>query len=107
MLVGVMSTDAKAARKGPMRLLRRTFSKAWDGNIFSEAAEAAFWQTLSLPPLLLGLLGSLGYLGEWFGQSVVTSVHDKLIGFFEKVFSENAVREIIGPTVNDILTTGK
>src|SRR3982750_3949992 len=80
------TSESGNVRKGPLRLIGRTFSKAWDGNIFSEAAEAAFWQTLSLPPLLLGLLGSLGYLGEWFGQSVVTSVHDKLIGFFEKVF---------------------
>ena len=32
--------------------------QAWDDDIFSEAAAAAFWQTLSLPPLLLGLFGS-------------------------------------------------
>jgi membrane protein len=101
------TSETGSVRKGPLRLIGRTLSKAWEGNIFSEAAEAAFWQTLSLPPLLLGLLGSLGYLGEWFGQSVVITVHDKLISFFEKIFSENAVREIIGPTVNDILTTGK
>src|SRR5690606_38499410 len=41
---------AKVKRKGPLRLLGRTMNKAWEGNIFSEAAEAAFWQTLSLPP---------------------------------------------------------
>ena len=43
---------AKVKRKGPLRLLGRTMNKAWEGNIFSEAAEAAFWQTLSLPPFL-------------------------------------------------------
>src|SRR5215203_2990821 len=90
----------RVARKGPLRLLSRTLGKAWEGNIFSEAAEAAFWQTLSLPPLLLGLLGSLGFLGEWFGPSVVTAVHDRIITFAGTIFSSNAVKEIIEPTVN-------
>ncbi|WP_372668223.1 YihY/virulence factor BrkB family protein [Amycolatopsis kentuckyensis] len=101
------SAATKVARKGPWRLVTRTFAKAWEGNIFSEAAEAAFWQTLSLPPLLLGLLGSLGFVGEWFGQDVVAAVHDRIIGFCRTVFSQNAVHDIIEPTVNSILTVGK
>ncbi|WP_329049563.1 YihY/virulence factor BrkB family protein [Amycolatopsis sp. NBC_01488] len=101
------SGATKVARKGPWRLLTRTLAKAWEGNIFSEAAEAAFWQTLSLPPLLLGLLGSLGFVGEWFGQDVVAAVHDRIIGFCRTVFSQNAVHDIIEPTVNSILTVGK
>jgi membrane protein len=101
------SAATKVARKGPWRLVTRTFAKAWEGNIFSEAAEAAFWQTLSLPPLLLGLLGALGFVGEWFGTSVVTAVHDRIIGFCRTVFSSNAVQDIIEPTVNSILTVGK
>ncbi|MET8852383.1 YihY/virulence factor BrkB family protein [Amycolatopsis sp. NPDC004625] len=101
------SAATKVARKGPWRLVTRTFAKAWEGNIFSEAAEAAFWQTLSLPPLLLGLLGSLGFVGEWFGQDVVSAVHDRIIGFCRTVFSQNAVHDIIEPTVNSILTVGK
>lgn len=94
-------------RKGPLRLLGRTLNKAWEGNIFSEAAEAAFWQTLSLPPLLLGLLGSIGYIGDWFGRQVVTRVHDNIIEFAETIFSDSVVGRIIEPTVDDILTTGK
>ncbi|MGW5717715.1 YihY/virulence factor BrkB family protein [Amycolatopsis sp. NPDC003865] len=101
------SAATKVARRGPWRLVTRTLAKAWDGNIFSEAAEAAFWQTLSLPPLLLGLLGSLGFVGEWFGQGVVAAVHDRIIGFCRTVFSQNAVHDIIEPTVNSILTVGK
>ncbi|RZQ63091.1 YihY/virulence factor BrkB family protein [Amycolatopsis suaedae] len=97
----------RAGRKGPLRLLKRTLNKAWDGNIFSESAEAAFWQTLSLPPLLLGLLGSLGFIGDWFGQGVVDAVHDKIIAFCRTIFSEDVVTRIISPTVDDILHIGK
>ncbi|HVV10073.1 YihY/virulence factor BrkB family protein [Amycolatopsis sp.] len=99
--------EPRPPRKGVRRLIGRTFGKAWEGNIFSESAEAAFWQTLSLPPLLLGLLGSLGFMGDWFGPGFVTTVHDKIITFCERVFTGNVVHQIIEPTVDDILTIGK
>jgi membrane protein len=92
---------------GPLRLMARTLSKAWDFNIFSEAAEAAFWQTLSFPPLLLGLLGSLGYIGDWLGPEVVRAVHEKIIAFCRTIFSHDVVAGVIEPTVTQILTTGK
>jgi membrane protein len=85
-------------------LVKRTLAKAWHGNIFSEAAEAAYWQTLSLPPLLLGLLGCVGFLGDWFGQGIVTSVQENIIAFSRTVFSPSVVNTIIVPTVADILT---
>src|SRR5262245_3946447 len=94
-------------RRGPLRLLRRTWVKAWAGNLFSEAAEAAFWQVLSLPPLLLGLLGSLGYVAQWFGQDVIIEVRDSIIEWSNTAFSSNVVRDIIMPTVNDILRHGR
>ncbi|NKE60311.1 YihY/virulence factor BrkB family protein [Lentzea sp. PSKA42] len=97
----------RSGRKGPLRLLARTLSKAWQGNIFSEAAEAAFWQTLSFPPLLLGVLGAMGYLGDWFGDEVVKAVQEKIIGFTRTIFSADVVNDVIEPTVAEILTTGK
>jgi membrane protein len=94
-------------RRGPLRLFKRTWVKAWEGNLFSEAAEAAFWQVLSLPPLLLGLLGSLGYVAQWFGQDVIDSVHDTIIEWSHTAFSNNVVDDIIQPTVDDILRHGR
>jgi membrane protein len=94
-------------RRGPGRLLKRTWVKAWDGNLFSEAAEAAFWQVLSLPPLLLGLLGSLGYVAEWLGQEVIEKVHSAIIEWSRTAFSSSVVVDIIEPTVDDILRHGR
>ena len=112
MLVTAMGSptdnDARrSGRKGPLRLFARTLSKAWEGNIFSEAAEAAFWQTLSFPPLLLGVLGAMGYLGDWFGSEVVSAVQEKIIGFTRTIFSADVVNGVIAPTVAEILSTGK
>jgi membrane protein len=93
--------------RGPLPLVLRTVTKAWWDKIFSEAAATAFWETLSLPPLLLGLLGSLGFVGGWFGPAVVEAAHAKILSFARTIFSTNVVDEIIGPTVSDILTRGR
>ena len=101
------SAATKVARKGPWRLLTRTLGKAWEGNIFSEAAEAAFWQTLSLPPLLLGLFGILSYVGDLYGPDTVTAVQNQVVDLVGTVFSREAVQDIIAPTVADILTNAR
>jgi membrane protein len=85
----------------------RTITKAWDDSIFSKSATAAFWQTLSLPPLLLGLLGCIGYVGGWFGPDTVDIIHEKIISFSNRTFSANVVEEIIKPTVTDVLQRGR
>ena len=85
----------------------RIADQAWADSIFSKAATAAFWQTLSLPPLLLGLLGSLGYVGGWFGPDTVLIIESKIVTFSSTVFSENVVDQIISPTVADVLGRGR
>jgi membrane protein len=94
-------------RQGAWVLVKRTLVRAWDDNIFSESAAAAFWQTLSLPPLLLGLLGSLGYIGGWFGPDTIDLAEQQILRAASTVFSSNVVDEIIAPTVTTLLTTGR
>ncbi|MDT7763186.1 MAG: rane protein, partial [Mycobacterium sp.] len=53
------SPPAKPSRHHIWPIARRTVVKSWDDSIFSESAQAAFWCALSLPPLLLGMLGTL------------------------------------------------
>lgn len=84
-------------------IIRRTLSKSWDDSIFSESAQAAFWCALSLPPLLLGMLGSLAYVAPLFGPDVLPTIEDQLIRTANSFFSSNVVNEIIGPTVHDIV----
>ncbi len=96
-----------SARRAVRRLVGRTLGRAWDEDIFSESASAAFWQTLSLPPLLLGIFGILGYVGGVFGPDTVAAVQQWIIDLTAGVFSREAVDKIIAPTVADILTTAR
>jgi membrane protein len=85
------------------RIAGRTLSKAWDDSIFSESAQAGFWSVLSLPPLLLGLLGSLSYIAPLFGPDTLPAIEQRLISTASSFFSTNIVNEIIEPTINDIV----
>ncbi|MBO0875145.1 MAG: YihY/virulence factor BrkB family protein [Pseudonocardia sp.] len=100
------ATDAIGGSKG-RRLMVRTLSKAWDDGIFAMAAQAAYWETLSLPPLLLGLFGSMGYVAGWFGPESLISVQHGIIRFANTIFSREVVTQAIEPTVVDILNRGR
>jgi membrane protein len=96
----------KRARRGPLRLISRTATKAWKDSFVSMSAQAAFWMTLSLPPLLLGLLGSLGFVTSWLGPATVGAAQREIVRLATGVFSAEVVNQIIRPTVSDILTKG-
>ncbi|WP_406282039.1 YihY/virulence factor BrkB family protein [Nocardia sp. NBC_00881] len=97
---------AHAGRK-TVTLVVRVAAKAWEDSIFAKSAAAAFWQTLSLAPLLLGVLGSLGYVGGWFGPDTVEIVESKIIIFSRDLFSATVVSDLIQPTVQDVLGRGR
>jgi membrane protein len=85
----------------------RLLTRAWNDDVLGQSASAAFWQTLSLPPLLLGLFGLLGYAERWFGPDTVVAVQEWITRITGGLFSRNAVDEIIVPTVAEILTTAR
>ncbi|OBI83641.1 YihY/virulence factor BrkB family protein [Mycobacterium sp. E740] len=93
----------KPSRHHIRHLVRRTLSKSWDDSIFSESAQAAFWSALSLPPLLLGMLGSLAYIAPLFGPETLPTIQDQIIDTAGRFFSSNVVTEIIEPTIRDIV----
>ncbi|OBI07859.1 ribonuclease BN [Mycobacterium sp. E2462] len=93
---------AKPSRHHIWRISLRTLSKSWDDSIFSESAQAGFWSALSLPPLLLGMLGTLSYVAPLFGADMLPSIQRQLISTAHNVFSPSVVNEIIEPTVRDI-----
>jgi membrane protein len=93
----------KRTRHHIWRVVVRTLSKAWDDSIFSESAQVAFWQVLSLPPLLLGLLGSLAYIAPLFGPDTLATIEHRLISAANSFFSPSVVNEIIAPTITDIV----
>ena len=91
----------------PLQVLGRALAKAWSDRILGLSAEAAFWQVLSVPPLLIGLLGSLGYLGDWIGADSVQEIEDRLLRVAAEAVTPDVVDKLVEPTLNDILNSGR
>jgi membrane protein len=71
------------------------------------SAEAAFWQALSTAPLLLALLGSIGFIGGWFGPDTINTVQSRIVTVLRTVFSPEVSSTLIEPTVDTILHRGQ
>ena len=71
------------------------------------AAEAGFFALLSLPPLLLGLVGSIGYFQGILGADVVADVQNRIIELSRTVLSDKSVQEAIVPTLQDVFRGGR
>ena len=95
------------ARQQHVSVLRRTVAKAWDDRVLGLSAEAAFWQLLSLAPLFLGLLGSIGYLSGFLGPTTVDQVEASVLDASRRAFAPSVVDQIIAPTVDQVLRRGR
>ncbi|MFN8077362.1 MAG: YihY/virulence factor BrkB family protein [Kineosporiaceae bacterium] len=71
------------------------------------AAEAGFFALLSLPPLVLGLVGSLGYVGEWIGNDVVSGLRERVSELAGTFLTPESVESVILPTFDDVARGGR
>ncbi len=113
MVAGSASTPAVRAgmgtrtRVGLWRLTRETVATCFRYRVTGLAAEAGFFALLSLPPLVLGLVGSLGYLDGVVGAEVVASVEKRIIDLANQALSSRSVSDVIVPTINKVLNGGR
>ncbi|MEU1213091.1 YihY/virulence factor BrkB family protein [Streptomyces sp. NPDC005791] len=91
-------------RQMAWQLLKDTVNSCIEYRILGLAAEAAFFTLLSLPPLLLGLIGLLGYVDDWTSTTTVASIERNILGAVETVLSERGVNDIAKPLMADVTT---
>lgn len=71
------------------------------------ASEAGFFALLSLPPLVLGLFGGVGYVGRWLGQETVDEITGGIQTWAERFLTDTLITDALLPTVNDVLGRGR
>ncbi|MFF5727046.1 YihY/virulence factor BrkB family protein [[Kitasatospora] papulosa] len=91
-------------RQMAWQLLKDTVNSCIEYRILGLAAEAAFFTLLSLPPLLLGLIGLLGYVDDWTSTTTVASIERNILGAVQTVLSERGVNDIAKPLIADVTT---
>ncbi|WP_018155963.1 YihY/virulence factor BrkB family protein [Demetria terragena] len=92
---------------GLARLTVETVRVCMKWRVTGLAAEAGFFALLSLPPLIFGLLGAVGYLGGWLGPDVVDQVTLALKNYASRFLTDEGLNEVLMPTIDDALSGGR
>jgi membrane protein len=94
-------------RRTAWLLLKDTVNSCMEYRILGLAAEAAFFTLLSVPPLLLSLIGLLGYVDAWTGTDTISSLQSNILDASRTVLSDKGVTEIAQPILHDVVRGGR
>ncbi|MFG2005467.1 YihY/virulence factor BrkB family protein [Spirillospora sp. NPDC048911] len=87
-------------------LVRDTAIAAFRYRVTGLAAEAAFFALLSLPPLVIGLIGTMGHFRGMLGSDTVAEVRAWLIEQAQTVLTGPAVESVVEPLIDDVIRGG-
>src|SRR5918994_4175651 len=71
------------------------------------AAEAAFFALLSLPPLVFGLAGAIGFVAQRFDVTTVAEFRTQVLDLASRLLTPTAVNDVLAPTLDDVLFQGR
>ncbi|MFD6287909.1 YihY/virulence factor BrkB family protein [Streptomyces sp. NPDC060205] len=94
-------------RRTAWLLLKDTVNSCIEYRILGLAAEAAFFTLLSVPPLLLSMIGLLGYVDDWTGADTIASVETSLLEASRTVLTDKGVKQIAEPLLHDVMEGGR
>ncbi|NBM19487.1 YihY/virulence factor BrkB family protein [Streptomyces sp. GC420] len=88
-------------------LVKDTVESCVEYRVLGLAAEAAFFTLLSVPPLLLSVIGLLGYVDAWISTETVISLENNIIEASRTVLSDQGVKDIAQPLLDDVIEGGR
>ena len=97
----------RRTRDTTWRLTGMTVSSCLRYRVTGLAAEAAFFAVLSVPPLVFGLAGGIGYVTSQFDPGQVDSMRQSVVDFSSRLLTDRAVNKVIEPTLDDVLEGGR
>lgn len=89
------------------RLVRNTTISAFRYRVTGLAAEAAFFALLSLPPLIIGLVGTMGHFRGLLGAGNVNEIREWTIAKAHTVLTGAAVDTVVVPLINEVIKGGR
>lgn len=89
------------------RLVVRTAVDSLDDHLPGLAAEMAFFIVLSLPPLLLAVLGSVGFVVGDLPASELNRLQSQILSFFNTFLAESTVDDVLRTPVENLLREGR
>lgn len=89
------------------RLAARTTSTCFTYRVTGLAGEAAFFAILSLPPLVFGLAGTIGYVAQSYEVTQIDLFKDRVLHLASQAIAPTMVDELIAPTLDEVLGGGR
>ncbi len=89
------------------RLVTATVASCLRWRVTGLAAEAAFFAVLSVPPLIFGLTGAIGYFGEQFTTAEIEDFRSSVIDLASQAMTESTVNAVIAPTFDIVMKGGR
>ena len=91
----------------PGKVVARAVSSCFRYRVTGLAAEAAFFAILSLPPLIFGLAGTIGFVAKRYQVTEVDVLKDRVLELASQALTPSTVDEVIAPTLNEVLGGGR
>jgi membrane protein len=105
---GVAEASARTRiRAAVWQIVRGTSISAFRYRVTGLAAEAAFFTLLSLPPLVLGLIGTLGHFRSMLGDDTVADIRTWVIEKAQTVLTQQSVDTVVKPLLDEVLRGGR
>ena len=90
------------------KLITQTIGVCMRYRVTGLAAEGAFFAILSLPPLIFGLAGSLGYIAsKYFEVETIADIKQQIATLAARALTDDSVQSVIVPTLNQVLNGGR
>jgi membrane protein len=105
--VPVLPPPPTTVRGIAWKLLASTVGACMRYRVTGLAAEAAFFAILSLPPLVFGLAGSIGYVANRWKVTEIDNFKTEIIELSRRALTDDTVDTIIRPTLNQVLDEGR
>ena len=89
-----------------MTAAKETLIACFKYRVTGLAAEAAFFTVLSLPPLIFGLAGLIGFVASAFDVGEVASFQRQVLIVAGRVLTADIVDGVLAPTLQSVLSQG-
>lgn len=92
---------------GPSRLIVQTALACLRYRVTGLAAEVAFFTLLSLPPLVFGLAGSVGFIARRFPLADVSDFREQSLHYASRFLTADTVQQLLAPTIDEVLGSSR
>jgi membrane protein len=90
------------------KLVTQTVGTCLRYRVTGLAAEAAFFAILSLPPLIFGLAGSIGFIAsQYFKVETIDDIKLQIAELAGRALTDESVKGVIVPTLDSVLDGGR